>query len=49
MNVEEKHFNSLDDFNKFKNKNGTKIKTYEILEEYCKNDVIITKKAIQMY
>jgi hypothetical protein len=39
-------FNNNEDFLKFSVLNGTKINTYKILEEYCKNDAEITKKSI---
>lgn len=48
-NIEEKMFNDVDEFNKFKEKYGKIIKTYSILEEYCKNDAKITKESIVKY
>lgn len=47
--IEEKMFNDVDEFNKFKEKYGKIIKTYGILEEYCKNDAKITKESIVKY
>lgn len=37
------------DYNSFTSEYGFKINTYDILEEYCKNDVDITKKSIIEY
>ena len=48
-NIEEKMFNDVDEFNKFREKYGKIIKTYGILEEYCKNDAKITKESIVKY
>ncbi len=39
-------FNNNQDYISFVKKYGKNINTYDILEEYCKNDVIITKKSI---
>jgi hypothetical protein len=48
-NVEEEMFKDVEEFNKFKEKYGKIIKTYHILEEYCKNDAKITKESIIKY
>jgi hypothetical protein len=47
--IEEKMFKDVEEFNKFKEKYGKIIKTYDILEEYCKNDAKITKESIVKY
>jgi hypothetical protein len=47
--VEEEMFKDVEEFNKFKEKYGKIIKTYHILEEYCKNDAKITKESIIKY
>jgi len=47
--VEEEMFRDVEEFNKFKEKYGKIIKTYHILEEYCKNDAKITKESIIKY
>ena len=49
MLIEEKMFKNKEEFDKFKERYGSNIKTYEILEEYCKNDAIITKESIIKY
>jgi hypothetical protein len=49
MIIEKEMFNNSEEFESFKKKYGKKIKTYEILEEYCKNDAKITKKSIIKY
>lgn len=46
MKIKKKMFNNDDEYNCFIRIYGKKIKTYEILEEYCKNDALITKKSI---
>jgi UDP-N-acetylmuramate-alanine ligase len=47
--IKEEMFNNNKEFEEFKEKNGNVIKTYEILEDYCKNDALITKKSIIKY
>jgi len=47
--IKEEMFNNVKEFEEFKKNNKEKIKTYEILEEYCKNDALITKKSIIKY
>lgn len=47
--IEERMFRDVEEFNKFKEKYGKIIKTYDILEEYCKNDAKITKESIVKY
>lgn len=49
MIVEEKMFNSKIEYEKFITNKGKEINTYEILEDYCKNDALITKKSIIKY
>ena len=49
IKIKEEMFNSIEEFEKFKEIYGNKIKTYEILEEYCKNDALITKESIIKY
>jgi hypothetical protein len=49
MIVKEEMFNNKWEFEEFKKKNGDLIKTYNILEEYCKNDALITKRSIIKY
>jgi hypothetical protein len=49
MTIKEEMFNNRIEFEEFKKKNGDVIKTYDILEEYCKNDALITKKSIIKY
>jgi len=49
MFIEEGMFKDNEEFIKFKDKYGYNIKTYEILEEYCKNDAKITKESIIKY
>lgn len=49
MVIEENMFNNKEEFKKFEKKYGKEIKTYEILEEYCKNDAKITKESIIKY
>jgi hypothetical protein len=47
--IKEEMFNNNKEFEEFKKKNGDIIKTYKILEDYCKNDALITKKSIIKY
>jgi len=47
--IKEKMFNNNKEFEEFKKKNGDIVKTYKILEDYCKNDALITKKSIIKY
>lgn len=47
--IKEEMFNNKEEFKEFEEKNGSLIKTYDILEEYCKNDALITKKSIIKY
>ncbi len=49
MKIEENMFNDKKEFNEFREKYGENINTYKILEEYCKNDALITKKSIVKY
>lgn len=45
----EKHFKSLQDFEFFKNKHHKNSDLIQILVEYCKNDVFITKNSVIKY
>lgn len=49
MIVEPEMFKDIIEYNTFVKENGKTINTYKILENYNKNDVIITKKAIIKY
>jgi hypothetical protein len=49
MEIKKEMFKNEEEFIKFTKKNGYKIDTFKILEEYCKNDAIITKKSIIKY
>lgn len=49
MDVDKDMFNSENEYLEFVNKYGVSINTYKILEEYCKNDAVITKKSIIKY
>ena len=49
MCVDEKMFNSAEEYVEFVEINGRNINTNKILEEYCKNDVLITKGSIIKY
>lgn len=49
MFLEEKMFNNKKEFEILKEKHGNFINTYDILKEYCINDVNITKKSIIKY
>lgn len=42
-------FKNIEEYEYFKEKYGHTIKTFEILEEYCKNDAKITKESIVKY
>jgi hypothetical protein len=46
MRIEEKMFEDYKEYQTFKEKNGSIVNTYKILEEYCKNDAKITKTSI---
>jgi hypothetical protein len=49
MEIKKEMFNNTIEYEKFKDIYGQIIKTYTILEEYCKNDAIITKISIIKY
>lgn len=49
MKIKEHMFNNTEEYKSFLNIYGENINTYEILEEYCKNDVKITKESIIKY
>lgn len=49
MKLKKEDFNNINEYENFINEYGKEINTYNILEEYCKNDVLITKKAINTY
>lgn len=49
IHVEEKMFNTKEEYIAFKNIKGEVINTYKVLEEYCKNDAVITKKSVIKY
>jgi len=49
MIITKEMFKNEKEFILFSKKNGLLINTYKILEEYCKNDAIITKKSIIKY
>jgi hypothetical protein len=46
MKLKIEDFNSKEDYKKFKEKNNLIINTDKLIENYCKNDVIITKNSI---
>ena len=47
--IEKEMFNDINEYEKFKERYGSNIKVYEILEEYCINDARITKESIIKY
>ena len=49
MVVNEEMFTNKNEYEYFINEHGKEINTYKILENYCKNDSYITKKAIIKY
>lgn len=49
MILNSKMFNNEEEYIKFTEKYSNNIRTYDILEEYCKNDAKITKDAIIKY
>ena len=49
VKIEKEMFNDIDEYEKFKERYGSNIKVYEILEEYCINDARITKESIIKY
>lgn len=49
MKLNNEHFNSKEDYIKFTKDNGNWINTDKLIENYCKNDAIITKKSIVEY
>jgi hypothetical protein len=49
MIINKDMFDNEEDYNQFTKEHGTLINTHKILEEYCKNDAIITKKSIIKY
>lgn len=49
MYMKKNFFNNDNEYNIFVSKYGIKVNIFNILEEYCKNDVSITKKAINIY
>ena len=49
IKVKEKMFENKEEYNKFLKENSKKINIYDVLEKYCKNDALITKKSINKY
>ena len=49
VKIEKEMFNDINEYEKFKERYGSNIKVYEILEEYCINDARITKESIIKY
>lgn len=49
MIINDSMFKNFNEYIKFKDTYGEKIDTYKILEEYCKNDALITKNSIIKY
>lgn len=49
IEINEEMFNNREEFLEFSKQKGNMINTYEILEEYCKNDAKITKESIIKY
>jgi hypothetical protein len=49
VKIEKEMFNDVNEYEKFKERYGSNIKVYEILEEYCINDARITKESIIKY
>lgn len=49
MDISREMFDNDDDYNNFISINGKSIWTYKVLEEYCKNDALITKMSIIKY
>ena len=47
--IKENMFKTNEDYIFFINSYGKKIKTFKVLEEYCKNDALITKESITKY
>ena len=47
--IEKDMFNNIEEYLNFKEKWGNVVNIYKVLEDYCKNDAIITKKAIIKY
>jgi hypothetical protein len=49
INVNIKMFENKEEYDKFLKENNKKINIYDVLEKYCKNDALITKKSINKY
>jgi len=49
MVIDKSMFKNEYEYNVFREIYGDNIKTFDILEEYCKNDALITKKSIIKY
>ena len=49
VKIEKEMFNDINEYEEFKERYGSNIKVYEILEEYCINDARITKESIIKY
>ena len=49
VEIEKEMFNDINEYEEFKERYGSNIKVYEILEEYCINDARITKESIIKY
>lgn len=49
MNITQEMFNTEEEYKIFYKKYGEKVNIFEILKEYCINDVLITKKAINKF
>lgn len=49
MTINKNMFNTQNEYLLFKKEHGININTYCILEKYCKNDALITKKSIIKY
>ena len=49
VTVKKENFKNTDEYLKFVKEYGNFINTFEILENYCKNDAIITKKSVIKY
>jgi len=47
--INQSMFKNNNEFVEFTKKYGTTINTYDVLEEYCKNDAYITKKSINKF
>jgi phosphosulfolactate synthase (CoM biosynthesis protein A) len=49
VKINNKMFNTYKEYLSFINNYGKNVNIFNILEEYCKNDALITKKAIIKY